>query len=126
AGRRQPSAAGEAMRCALLFSSLAWCACMNAQPQAPPMNEPTHSVGSPQSVAHVSNSFSLTVHEPMHDAAPLFGPLGERAWAGDKWQPEFLFPLPAKDVEGAVFTVRHGKHRSAWVNTLFDVQSGHI
>lgn len=110
------------MRCALLFFSIAGSACMQALSQAPPTSE-AHTAAS---VAHVSNSFTLAVHEAMPVAALLFGPQGERAWAGDEWQPEFLFPLPERDVEGAVFIVRHGEHRSVWVNTLFDVQSGHI
>ena len=77
-------------------------------------------------LAHVSNSFSFTVPASLHDAAPLFGPEGERAWAGREWNPQFLFPLPAKDVEGAVFTVQHGEHRSVWVNTRFDLEAGRM
>lgn len=77
-------------------------------------------------VAHVSNSFSFTVPASLHDAAPLFGPEGERDWAGQEWNPQFLFPLPAKDMEGAVFTVQHGEHRSVWVNTRFDLAAGRM
>jgi hypothetical protein len=77
-------------------------------------------------VAHVSNSFSFTVAASLHDAAPLFGPEGERSWAGAQWNPQFLFPLPPKDVEGAVFTVQHGEHRSVWVNTRFDLEAGRM
>jgi hypothetical protein len=77
-------------------------------------------------VAHVSNSFSFTVPASLHDAAPLFGPEGERAWAGTEWNPQFLFPSPAKDIEGAVFTVQHGTHRSVWVNTRFDLEAGRM
>ena len=79
-----------------------------------------------QPLAHVSNSFAFTVNASMHDAAPLFGPEGERAWAGDDWNPQFLFPAPARDVEGAVFTVRHGGHTSLWMNTLFDLGGGRM
>ncbi len=78
----------------------------------------------PQSLAHVSNSFAFTVNAAMRDAAPLFGPEGERVWAGDDWDPQFVFPIPAQDVEGAVFTIRHGEHTAVWVNTLFDVRGG--
>lgn len=81
---------------------------------------------SSSSRAHVSNSFAFTVNAAMHDAAPLFGAEGERVWAGDDWDPQFVFPTPARDVEGAVFTVRHGEHTAVWVNTLFDVESGHM
>jgi len=53
-------------------------------------------------------SFDLIVHQPYPEAAKLFGPEGERAWAGSHWNPEFLHPQPAADVEGAVFTIQHG------------------
>lgn len=80
---------------------------------------------SPQ-LAHLSASFSFTVNAPVPEAAPLFGPEGERAWAGDDWDPHFLFPAPARDVEGAVFTVRHGEHTAVWVNTVFDLAAGRM
>jgi hypothetical protein len=66
------------------------------------------------------------VRTPYVEAAPLFGPLGERAWAGKHWDPKFVFPLPARDVEGAVFTVKHGPFSSVWVNTLLDVAGRHF
>ena len=81
---------------------------------------------SSQPAAHVSNSFAFTVNAPLKDAAPLFGPEGERAWSGDDWNPQFVFPVPARDVEGAVFTVRHGEHTAIWVNTLFDLSAGRM
>jgi hypothetical protein len=88
--------------------------------------KPETIVSESPSRAHVSNSFSFTINAPMHDAAPLFGPEGERVWAGDDWNPQFVFPVPARDVEGAVFTVRHGEHTAVWVNTLFDLEGGHM
>ena len=75
---------------------------------------------------HVCNEFELTVHAPYKVAAPLFGPEGERVWAGGSWDPHFLYPQPAQDVEGAVFRVSHGRHSSTWVNTAFDLDQGHI
>src|SRR5882757_11065141 len=81
---------------------------------------------SQQSTTHVSNSFAFTVEAPLRDAAPLFGPEGERAWAGDDWNPQFVFPAPARDVEGAVFTLRHGEHTAVWVNTVFDLSAGRM
>jgi hypothetical protein len=75
---------------------------------------------------HVSNSFALTVHAPLSRAAILFGPDGERCWAGERWNPEFLYPQPGKDVQGAVFTVQHGPHKSVWVNTVFDTVGGRM
>jgi len=76
--------------------------------------------------AHVSNSFQFVVRAPLIRAAALFGPEGERCWAGQHWTPEFLFPQPGKDVQGAVFTVQHGPHKSVWVNTLFDTTAGRM
>src|SRR5271156_6973838 len=76
--------------------------------------------------AHVSNSFQFVVRAPLIRTAALFGPEGERCWAGQHWNPEFLFPQPGKDVQGAVFTVQHGPHKSVWVNTLFDPEGGRM
>jgi hypothetical protein len=76
--------------------------------------------------AHVSNSFHFVIPAPLSRAAPLFGPEGERCWAGQHWNPEFLYPQPGKDVEGAVFIVRRGPETSVWVNTLFDPDGGRM
>jgi hypothetical protein len=77
-------------------------------------------------VAHVRNEFEFTVHAPYQVAAPLFGPEGERAWGGDHWDPHFLYPQPAQDIQGAVFTVRHGHYPAYWVNTSYDVAARHF
>jgi hypothetical protein len=108
------------MKRVLLLALIICAPCLLAQQPEATVIEPQHSL------AHVSNSFSLTVNASMHVAAPLFGPVGERAWAGDDWNPQFLFPASARDVEGAVFTVRHGGHTSLWVNTLFDLGGGRM
>ena len=76
--------------------------------------------------AHVSNTFHLVVRAPLSRAATLFGPEGERCWAGPHWNPEFVYPQPGKDVQGAVFTVQHGPHRAVWVNTVFDAVGGRM
>lgn len=76
--------------------------------------------------AHVRNTFHLMVPAPMSRAASLFGPEGERCWAGEHWNPEFVYPQPAKDVEGAVFRVQHGPHRAVWVTTVFDPAAGRM
>ena len=75
---------------------------------------------------HVSNSFHFAVRAPLVRAAILFGPGGERCWAGPNWNPDFLYPQPEKDVQGAVFTIQHGPHNSVWVNTLFDPAAGRM
>ena len=74
---------------------------------------------------HARSEFTFTVQAPMAEAFPLFGPEGERAWAGPEWDPQFVYPIPAKDVEGAVFRMHHGHHSATWVNTAFDAQAGH-
>lgn len=77
-------------------------------------------------LTHVVNSFHFEVAAAFARVAPLFGPEGERGWAGKHWNPEFLYPLPAKDTEGAVFKVQHGAHSSVWVNTRFDLAAGRM
>ena len=77
-------------------------------------------------LSHVRNSFELMVRAPYKVTAPLFGPNGERSWAGADWDPQFLYPHPPKDSEGAVFTVRHGSHHSVWVNTVFNTKERHF
>ncbi|MBV8438899.1 MAG: hypothetical protein JOY95_15440 [Silvibacterium sp.] len=77
------------------------------------------------SLAHAHNEFTFRVQAPMAEAFPLFGAEGERAWGGPHWDPEFVYPVPAKDVEGAVFRVHHGHHSATWVNTAFDAEAGH-
>ena len=77
-------------------------------------------------VVQVINSFEFTAHGPYQKVAPLFGALQERAWAGDHWKPRFLYPQPAQDQPGEVFTVSHGHANSIWVNTELDLQAGHV
>ena len=73
---------------------------------------------------HIITSFHFEVYAPFSRVALLFGPESEKIWAGKDWQPEFLYPRPAKDSQGAVFTVPHGPHKSIWVNTVYDVTGG--
>src|SRR5215831_11550598 len=75
---------------------------------------------------HARTSFDITVHAPYKMAAPLFGPEGERAWGGKDWNPQFIYPSSPADIQGAVFTVDHGHHRSTWIATVLDLQTGHI
>src|SRR5580700_5252521 len=75
---------------------------------------------------HVRNSFEFVISTPLIRAAILFGPDGERCWAGSDWNPVFLYPQPGKDVQGAVFTIQHGPHASVWVNTIFDTAGGRM
>ncbi len=77
-------------------------------------------------LAHVTSTFRIQIAAPIERAAPLFGPEGERCWAGEHWDPHFLYPQPARDEEGAVFTVQHGGHTSVWVTTVFDLAAGRM
>lgn len=73
---------------------------------------------------HVENSFEFTIDAPIEIAAPLFGALKERDWAGKAWDPEFVYPRPARDAAGAVFTVTRSRLRAIWVNTAFALGAG--
>jgi hypothetical protein len=82
--------------------------------------------GAPASSVHVRTVFELTVRAPYSVAFPLFGPDGERSWAEANWDPQFVYPSPAADVQGTVFTIKHGPHQAIWVNTAFDAEGHHI
>ena len=82
--------------------------------------------GGTASRLHVRTEFNLTVRAPYNVAFPLFGPAGERSWAGADWNPQFIYPSPAADVQGAVFTVKHGTYQAVWVNTAFDLEGHYI
>ena len=79
-----------------------------------------------EAVMHTSTSFDLMVHLPLAETAPLFGPEGERPWAGKHWDPQFIHPQPARDEAGAVFTMKHGPMSALWVITQFDVAARHF
>ena len=76
--------------------------------------------------AHVTNTFQFDVRAPLSRAATLFGPEGEKCWAGPRWNPKFLHPQPGADIQGAVFTVGDGVHTSIWINILFDMVAGRM
>ena len=76
--------------------------------------------------AHVVNTFRFEIAAPMAQVAPLFAPEAERRWAGEDWKPVFAYPQPGRDVQGAVWTIRHGGVDSVWVNTLFDIAGGRM
>jgi hypothetical protein len=76
-------------------------------------------------LTHTRNEFSFTVDAPFEQVVPLFGANAERKWAHD-WNPQFLYPSPARDQQGMVFTVAHGNYSSVWINTALDFAAGHI
>jgi hypothetical protein len=85
----------------------------------------TSSTAYAQAPLHARTEFSFTVDAPFDQVAPLFGADEERKWAPD-WNPQFIYPIPARDQQGMVFTVPKGQFASVWVNTAFDLAAGHI
>ena len=77
-------------------------------------------------VVHVENGFEFVAHGPYKIVAPLFGASAERVWGGGHWNPKFLYPSPERDTFGEVFTVAHSHLKSVWVNTAFDLETGHV
>ncbi len=76
-------------------------------------------------LTHTRNEFTFTVDAPFEQVVPLFGAHEERKWAHD-WNPQFVYPNPASDQQGMVFTVAHGHNSSVWINTALDLAAGHI
>ncbi len=76
-------------------------------------------------LVHTRTEFRFTVDAPFEQTAPLFGADKERKWSPD-WNPQFVYPTPARDQPGMVFQVAHGHYSSTWVNTAFDLAAGHI
>ena len=76
-------------------------------------------------LAHTETSFEFTANAPLEKVAPLMGADRERVWAPG-WTPHFVFPQPAVDKAGMVFTVQHGPYRVPWVNTEFDPSNGRV
>ena len=72
---------------------------------------------------HTEEKFSFVAQGPMERVMPLFGADKERVWSPG-WHPEFVYPSPATDVRGMVFTVTHDHLQSVWVNTELDWKGG--
>lgn len=76
--------------------------------------------------AHARTEFHFTVDLSYDIAAPLFGALEEQKWAPE-WRPQFLYPHPPADVDGAVFRVDYSPSQSSiWTTSVFDLPGGHI
>jgi len=84
-----------------------------------------HAQETAASLVHTRTEFSFTVDAPFEQVVPLFGAHEERKWAAD-WNPQFVYPIPARDQQGEVFKVAHGQHSSVWINTVLDLVGGHI
>jgi hypothetical protein len=76
--------------------------------------------------SHVESHFEFNIRAPYEKGFSLFGALKERCWGGDGWNPQFVYPVPARDTLGEVFILTHGHGSSTWVNTAFDPSTGHI
>lgn len=74
---------------------------------------------------HTRTEFRFTANAPFEQVAPLFGANEERKWSPD-WNPQFIYPQPAHDQPGMVFKIMHSQHDAIWVNTAFDLASGHV
>jgi hypothetical protein len=81
--------------------------------------------GHAQDLAHTRTEFSFTVDAPFEQVVPLFGAHEERKW-DDGWDPQFVYPTPARDQQGEVFKVAHGHDSAVWINTALDLAMGHI
>ena len=79
----------------------------------------------PTQLSHERTEFRFTVNLPYEETFPLFGAWKEQEWSLD-WKPEFLYPSPPADIEGAVFRVTHGFHTSIWILTRFDRIAGQV
>ena len=104
------------------------CSVATARPVAPARPEaPAQAAGSVEDKRmHTETTFEVLVRAPYSETAELFSPEGERAWAGDRWDPKFLFPIPARDKQGAVFTIRHGALQAVWVVARHDLDARHF
>lgn len=103
------------MREILLAGVMGMCAAAMGQASAAPAER-----------AHVETSFDVVVRAPYAETAVLFGPEGERPWAGRNWDPQFVYPLPGRDEQGAVFTIRHGQMKAVWLVARHDVAAQHF
>jgi len=75
--------------------------------------------------AHTHNEFSFTAQGPYERVFPLFGALEEKKWA-EGWEPQFVYPTPARDQRGMVFTTEHAGRTSTWTCTAFDESTGYV
>jgi hypothetical protein len=82
--------------------------------------------GADGELAHTRSEVRFTLDLPYDTAAPLFGALAEMKWSPG-WKPQFVYPVPAEDREGAVFRVQPSPdHSSIWITTVFDLAAGHV
>jgi hypothetical protein len=111
---------------AAIVSILTPCVPANAAPKAgeagasQPAQDP-HAAA----LTHTRTEFHFIAAASFEQVAPLFGANEERKWSPE-WDPQFLYPQPARDQQGMVFKIMHGQHEAVWVNTAFDLAAGHV
>jgi hypothetical protein len=76
-------------------------------------------------LAHTHAAFRFTVAGSYAEVFPLFGAYEERKWAKG-FDPQFLYPVPAHDQQGMVFTTVQDSLNRIWTNTCFDAATGHV
>jgi hypothetical protein len=86
---------------------------------------PAQEPASTEQLAHTRTEFKFAANASFEQTAPLFGANEERKWAPE-WTPQFLYPQPARDQQGMVFQATYGPFTSTWVNTAFDLTTGHF
>jgi hypothetical protein len=96
-----------------LVAGAAVANCSGAQPSAGPALE------------HARSEFHLTAQGTYEQVFPLFGAWEEKKWA-EGWNPQFVYPMPAADQRGMVFTVEHGGKTGVWTCTAFDEVNGYV
>lgn len=79
----------------------------------------------PGARAHSVKELSFLANASFEQVAPLMGADKERLWSPD-WEPRFVYPAPAFDTEGMVFSISHDHMTSTWVNTGFDLKNGRV
>ena len=76
-------------------------------------------------LTHTREAFRFSVAASYAKVFPLFGAYEERKWATG-FDPQFLYPVPANDQQGMVFTTIQDGLSRVWTNTAFDAASGHV
>jgi hypothetical protein len=106
------------MNHALAFSLLAAVAGVATAPATPAQAADT------AQPAHTHEAFSFVVAAPYAEVFPLFGAHEERKWAKG-FDPNFIYPVPAHDQPGMVFTTVQDDMSRIWINTALDASTGH-
>ncbi|HVO61712.1 MAG TPA: hypothetical protein VMT53_12310 [Terriglobales bacterium] len=107
------------------MNHLLTCSLLAAMAGIAPASLAQASVEPATELVHTREPFSFAISRPYAEVFPLFGAHEERKWALH-FDPEFLYPVPAHDQPGMVFTtVQEGMPR-VWLNTAFDAATGHV